>query len=806
MTGPIRIVAHARASLVFLLIAGSWAYGQMTIPTTGVLPSGVIDHSLILGDDLADFQVSWVTPVNSVQASWKNLINNAANGAIVGSPPATYSAAASQSSIAEAAGLRFAMTGSTSDLNKVVTALLNADVPGGTFITRPEVLTSYLSAYDYVRGASTADLSMATRTAIEGKLRTLTNSLDNGNGTYSNARGKIGATRAMAGVLLQDATLLNTGLSDLSGHFDYTTTDDGWFTDSPGHYLNYTLRHVSLFARVYEQGSGVDLSSNLKPYIDMAIGLRLPDGNLPNVSNGLVLRSGVPLLSTSTDPTAASLAMWSLQSGTPANYNGYAGTNILNNVNTPTTYFALINFADVPATAPSTSPTFLAEGQSKVSVFRTDWTTSSDYLLMSAGIDPEPIYVPGYVAIPGFHTHNDSMEILVASQGKYILVAGGYQRSDLSNSPPNVILQTADYHNVVLVDGDVGTTVAQIGGGSNLGQMRRPEDVLHTNRLDSTEFGQFKGVSDFATLETAYNGVTVRRNTAFANEDYFVVADRMDGDANHTYGFNLVGRGTRTVLHEAADRMEVRWEYDGAQVIEHLFSTGSMSLTTDTKWMHREFNDYEVTYRMLAEISGEDDLFLSVIETGVEGDPSHLSITQLVTASDSLALAVTHLVEGWQDTIFTQFGHSAHSAGDLTTDANYAYLRTLAGALQSLMMAEGTSVDYLGDQVIELSNRSTLSMAFATNLALGTISGDGFLVGTTLRYFDRGLITGAWLNGSAIAFSNSGGIGEVVLPGSGELRVEFSAVPEFSSCVTAGLGLSLMAWVGRPRRSRASRN
>jgi hypothetical protein len=775
---------------------------QMTMPTTGSLPSGTIQRSLILGDDLASLQGAWASPVSPVQLGWRNQINGIANGGVSGTPPTTFGAAAGVSSTAQAAGMRFAMTGSVADLNKTVTALLAADVPGGTFITRPEVLTTYLSAYDFIRGASLTDLSLATRTQIESRLTTLAQSLDNGNGTFSNARGKIGGTRALAGVLLQNQGLLDTGLTDLNGHFAYSTTDDGWFTDSQGHYLNYTLRHVSLFTRAYQQGSGVDLYPNIKPYLDMIVGTRLPDGTTPNVSNGLVLRSGVSLLSSSTDTAAASLAMWTLTSGTPANYDGYNGTNILNNVNDPSTFFGLVDWSNVSPQGPATSPTFLTTGQSRVSVFRTDWSTTSDYLMMSAGVDsPGTLFEP-ILSLPAFHSHNDTGEILVAAKGQYILVSPGYNRTDLPTSPPGMNLQVADHHNVILVDGNVGTTTASIGGGPNLGQFQRPENFVHTNRLDSTEFGNFKGVSDFASLQMNYNNTEVRRDTAFANEDYFVVADRMMSGTSHTYGFNLIGRGTQTVIQNSPDHMEVTWELNGASVRQHLYSTGSMSLLTDTKLMHVTFGQFETTYRMLANITGQNELFLSVMETGEAGQASLLDITELAVVAGALGLRVDHLTELWVDTIMTQLGHQSITAGSLTTDANYGYLRETSSGLESVMIAEGTFVDQMGNDLIELTHLSTLSLTFQTDLVLGTISADNFVAGTDLRFFGRGLVVGAWLNGQAISFSNQAGIGTVSLPGAGELLVEFSAIPEARAMAMTGimLGVGILGQAWRVRR------
>ncbi len=613
------LLAAGLCGLVFPLAAA----GQITIPTTGVLPSQPLDHSIILGDNLATLQAQWAAPVNAYQQYYVNTINGRADQSISVGAPATFAAAAYDSSIAESAGLRYAMTGNSADLNKAVNALMVAALPARNsddFITHPELLTSYLSAYDYVRAAPAADLSAATRSAIESRLLTLTQNLSYGNNTASNALAKIGATKALAGELLGNQALLNTGLTNLQTHYNYSTTDDGWFTDSQSIYLEYTLRHTALFVRAYDQGSGVDLYANIQPLVDMSIGLRKPDGTVPGVSNGLNWPLALNLFSNTPNTADASQMIWNLEA---LPVNAFDNTNIENNDYSYSTFFALTNF-DVAPAAPTQSPTFLSTGQSHVAVFRNNWSSTSDYLLMSAGVD-SPFTKIGPVLFPAFHSSNDTAEILVASGGHYLLVGAGYHRNDLSNYPDGFLSKVPNNHNVILVDGNLGA--------ANEGATMRPERFVSTDRLDSAERGNFAGVGDFATLKMTYGGAQVSRSSGFANEDYFVVADRMQAAATHAYGFNLIGRGMQTVLTNTADLIEVRWEHEGQQVIEHLVSTHGMTLATSSTYMHDTFNVYEVTQRMTATASAANAGFLSVIETGPAGSAAKLVVTDLSTAS-----------------------------------------------------------------------------------------------------------------------------------------------------------------------------
>lgn len=770
--------------------------------TTGVLPAAPLTSSLILGDNLATLQAAWTAPVNADQALWIANIQGRANQSVGAGVPATFSQAALEASIAQAAGLRYAMTGNAADLNKAVAALVKLDVPGGTHITRPEALTSYLSAYDFIRMAPEVDLPAATRSLIEGRLLAQAQSLDDGNNTYSNARAKVGATRGLAGLLLADQPLLDLALDDLAGHFVYSTTDDGWFTDGHGHYLNYTLRHVGLFARAYQQGSGVDLYANLQPYADMSIGLRMPDGGTPNVSNGLHTPVAIHLLSGTSDLEARAEMLWYASTAPTSPYPWASITNVLNNDGSYASFFALVPFDAAPQ-APDRSPTFFAPGQSQVTVFRHDWGPQSDYLLLSPGIDSPPWVVDPNtnppLEIPAFHAHNDTAEIQLAARGQYILVAPGYERDDLSNSPSPLDSKYPHWHNVVLVDGTLGTGIF---GVLDEGMRMRPEDFEHTHRLDSTEYGGYAGVSDFATLRTRYNGVDVTRSIAFPGEDYFVVADQMDGDAVHEYGFNLVGRGTQTVLVDTPERMAVRWEYGGAQVIEHLVSTHAMALSTDSQWMHVTFNQFEPTQRMYAAISASDAQFLSVLETGEAGAPSQLSIEKLSAASDYLAIRVAHAGDGWLDTILSQPGNQLRTAGALTSDARYAYVRALEDVCQAAMMAQGTQFAVDGQMLFESDAPLTLSLLLLDDEVLGTVSADALVAGTELRIFDRGEIVSATLDGTPLAFFNSPQYGSIWLPAGGVLSIQFAAVPEPATLVLLATGAALIAAGRWPSRSR----
>ena len=788
------------------------AAAQMTISTTGVLPPSMPTRSLLLGNQLSQLRADWASPVNATQQLYINSVNGFANRTTSGAAPTTLATAAADGATAENAGLRYAMTGGAADLNKAVSALLVAAVPNpgylndqNAFITRPEMVTNYLMAYDFIRGAPLAALPQGTRTQIETRLASLATSLDYGNGTDSNARAKIGGTVALAGEILRNQSLLNRGLTDLQKNLNYSTTNDGWYADSPSGYLNYTLRHFATFVRAYEQGSGVNLYPNLQPFVEMTNALRLPNGEVPNVVNGLNLPVATSLLTNNPDAQQAGQALWYLNNiATPNPFPWNNETNVTNNDGSLATFFALTNFHVAPV-AP-TSPTSLADGQSHLTVLRQDFGTTSDYLLLSPGVDPPPTVLsfpgdpPEDYILPAYHSHADTGEILVASGGQYLLVAPGYDRTDLSNSPPGFTPQNADWHNVILVDGGQGYSPTDTLATSQ-GLVMRPNDFVSTNRLDSGEFGSHHGVSDFSTLEMNYAQTDLSRSVAFANESYFVVADRMQGAENHAYGFNLVGLGTQTVLTDTPGLVEVQWEKNGQRVIQHLVSTHAMSLATDSLAMHDNFNQFVTTQRMTATINATDGQFLSILETGAAGSPSQLAITNLST-STLAAAEVLNAGEGWTDVILSQRNTQLALAGDLLSDGQYAYLRHHGAIVDSAMLAAGTRLDFAGHTLLGTSAALTMSAAFTGDSVLGTISADEFVSGTELHLFGR-TIGSATLNWAPLAFLNGPEYDVVYLTGAGDLVVMYSPVPEPSSLVLGVVGaIGLLIW---RRRSLAQR-
>ncbi|MCX5658267.1 MAG: hypothetical protein NTW19_00925 [Planctomycetota bacterium] len=856
MSRPLR----AHLATLFLLLACATlsprdAAAQLALDsTTGKLPPDGPARSYILGDNLATLRANWASPANAHQAAWKPAIIGKANQAPPGiapgnspdsEPPAKFADCAVASSIAKAAAFRWAMdpaapTAST-DRAKALAALKVAAVPGGSEITRNEPATSYLLAYDFLR---VEPIPAADDKLIRARLHAIAEKLGGGD-SDSNVRGKVGSTRALAGLLLRDQSLLDRGLAELKNHFAYSTTDDGWYTDSQGHYLNYVLPHLAPFVRAYQQASGVDLYPNVQPLVDMTLGLRLPDGRVPCVSNGTNMFVATHLFAPSTDPATAAAVRWQLLS-IPT--NAFDLANTMNNDWTPTTFFALTPFpvtnpADkaAPTTAPATtplprSPTYHSPGQAGVSVFRNDWSAASDYLAMAAGVDSPPqdrplLHTLGTKSglFPAFHSQNDTGALFLASHGVLLLTSPGYDRRDLSNCPKDFDPKRADWHNVILVDGNLGTLPGPAGtyaheengidyGGPHAGRVVRPGAFKHTHRLDSSEFsagpdaqdgaqpGKSKGVCDVATLFMTCNDVAVRRTIAFPHEDYFVVADdaspaRLDDldkrkphryAVTRSYAFNLVGRGKQTVLTQTPDLIQVKWEADGQQVIAHLVSSEPMTLSTASLWLHDHYNAFEPTKRMQAEVKAVAAGFVCVFETGKAGAPPRLEAKQQNKASgEDLFVTVANKAAGWVDMLQSaapKWRDPKDPFAHLGVHQDLTFSRLVGINEQSLMCtAVDNELPTIHDirtpppgttnpdraLAVAADHPLTISLMRDEKEVRGTISPDGFVPGTKLTIRGRTGSTSATVDGQPAPVVDEDITCVVTLPRPGPLVVKF---------------------------------
>ena len=493
------------------------AQAQLAVPTThpGASITQPTSSILLTPSERTSLGSWWTAPQAGYQTIERDSVNATANGTAAASAPASLADAQTQAGIVQAKALRWVATGggdtSSADFVAVKNVLTNyAKVTGGSAITSPLVSMGYFTAFDFINSG----LTPAERTAITTRLDS--NVLANiGTATRVNNQYFINhGARGFYALLAGNESNLDSALTNLRNGFNSVTTNDGFFTDGD-RYLNYTMGSMPGFLNAYKNGSGdaagtAQFANVAEQQARYALGIRMPNGMSPTFHNSDNTPIAIQELSRMVgNPSLKAATVWyAQQMGT---FDWGSWTNALNNDWTNADLLWTVDYS-AGSSAPNWSPTYFSGGQAKISVFRNDWGTSSNYLATIAGIDGN--------SSPVSFGHHDTGAITLAANGAQILVEPGYARyngiagfgadSAMPNTPahstagPNLDTKPATEHNVLLAR-DTGTTTWGIGSSGET-QALATTDTSIANRLDSGERGDFKGVADFSTLRSLYTG------------------------------------------------------------------------------------------------------------------------------------------------------------------------------------------------------------------------------------------------------------------------------------------------------------
>lgn len=737
--------------------------------------------------DITVLQTWWNTPTAGFQTTIKNSVNGTANGTPVASQPGDLTAASTQAAILEAKALRWLLTGGGNTAHADFVSVRNtltsyARVTGGSGITSPLAARGYYVAFDLINSGLTA----SERTAINTRLNTnvlanLGTPTGTGNQAFLNR-----SSRAFAAILAGNEANLDTAMGQLNSAFNSSTTNDGLHTDGD-RYFNYPIANLATFMNSYVNYGGDTTGANqyknaATQYAKYALGIRMPNGTSPSFHNSDNMPLAIHEMSRLIDdPALKAAAVWYA-----AQVNGHDWTSWSNATNNNWTYtdFMVLTDYSAGAAAPTWSPTYLAEGQSEISAFKNDWSTSSNYFATTAGIDGSEF------------AHMDTGAITVVANGAQVISEPGYNRyngigglgrdTPMPNSPGgnNVDTSIATQHNVLLAR-NTGTSTWGIGTNGTT-QTNTSANTTVTNQLDSQERGSFKGVMDFSTLKTTYTGgaagggVQERRSSGMVNEasgdkGYFVMTDsfRSTGGANKDFALNLLGKSTAAntaIETDTATYKKIRWSVNtyygttsggvsipngfpynqpqNGQVIAHIVSSDTMgSVAQAAQWMVDNYGSFIQTQRMTVPITNQTDgAFLTLFETGTFGAASKWTVTPVSGTDHASAKVVS--TDGWTDWHVNRtstsdiLGSGSMStivvdSGAVVSDAQYTYIRKIGSTLDSVMFSRGTnlSVDYA--QILAASHPMTASVLYNTGVAnqvKGTVSGDELTNNSTLSF------------------------------------------------------------------------
>ncbi len=227
----------------------------------------------------------------------------------------------------------------------------------------------------------------------------------------------------------------------------------------------------------------------------------------------------------------------------------------------PTAAFALYDGASPPADLGL--PLEDSVPDAGFAIFRSSWATDATYLVLQGehGIPR--------TADPG-HEHPDELSFLLWHGGRPLLIDPGY-----INYPNHALVNAAEDHNVILVDGQ-GTPVVLLAGYPTSVGVDALLDPMVTDRFVTS-----------TRVTATYRGATFVRRIARLDGRFFVVEDRIDGGGtSHAYTWLMNGMGGADVPDSSYEALDdgARWTNGTSKVEVRVQSaTGTTARESDTQ-------------------------------------------------------------------------------------------------------------------------------------------------------------------------------------------------------------------------------
>jgi hypothetical protein len=299
----------------------------------------------------------------------------------------------------------------------------------------------------------------------------------------------------------------------------------------------------------------------------------------------------------------------------------------------------------------------------------------------------------------GGHSQGDASSFILHAHGQLLALDPGY----LSYSRRAEVGQATN-HNLVLVDG-AGPAIGTPGAGSPA-----QSAVQHAFQTPQLAYGE---------VTTAYQGATITRKTLFIRNEYFLLADAVQGTAAHTYTWQLHGYGLQGgtaatgLCTDALASHEASWQKNGASLLAHVTATGgTATYTTATNVHETTYNTTENhTTLLVQQASTLQTQFLAALYPYTTASPQVATTSQATTA----ALATT-TAAGFIDVAFAQADSVLSTDGSgrlpqaMSADGLLnLYSTTATGDFAQLFMQRGTVLSVGATPVLQSTQRATLS-------------------------------------------------------------------------------------------------
>jgi len=406
-------------------------------------------------------------------------------------------------------------------------------------------LTLHCQAYDILKGAG-YDFG-ATEKTITTNIATLAKRLyDVSNWISSGAKAanllvdeveeqnnfqlKITSALGLAAICLNNhpsaEKWINRSMSKFWQVFSVQTTPQGGYGEGPFYFVYACLNFVPFFRayNLFMEGQGGNFENytiqnfltndRVANVLDWHIKIRMPNGDRPGYDDGYytpfmtgILVSSPKFSGHATDhPANANLGVYAWDwMNTEQMTGGYANQYFSEFANLDLTVDIFCTFdANVKPVEPPGSPTQFLPDAGNV-VFRSGWDKNAVYFHLLG--EKGPMRLMG-----GVHEHPDAGSFVIYAFGELLALDAGYP-----GYPQHDLVNQAQNHNVLLVDDAGPTTDAEL------------KDFFDTPTLDA------------AAVKMAYGGADIMRHVFFVDNRFFLINDRLQSAAQHSYTWLLHG-------------------------------------------------------------------------------------------------------------------------------------------------------------------------------------------------------------------------------------------------------------------------
>ena len=515
----------------------------------------------------------------------------------------------------------------------------------------------------------------------------------------------------------------------------YQFSSDGIYREG-GHYWMYNAVNLIPFLWHYLNVSGVSLFEAYQPAFEWPIRIRTGRGLMPNIEDSYLkpapthmvaaaYKGAVSMLNPDVD--FASVLQWHYATTTLVSED-YTGATV--DVTWEIDEYILFD-NEIPQSEPTASPNqFLEGGQA---AFRNGWEGGEfdRYLLFHGVADGDN------------HNHPDQLSFFMGGNDAILAPDAGYGPSGFSDDRRGSWYTTAKAHNIVTADGypPFADNLLRIPYEYNI----TPDSRYH---IDAPFYA-------FAEKTTGYlrpDDAKLRRAIAFIDQDYFVVADLLSGEEEHTYRILLHGRGrfARSGNHATWETFENRF---GAAARLDAFFLPETAQVTDERGYVSLFKDERYVNFAQASQTDSSAAFLQLLLPASVGAP--VPVVEDLSIDDMVGAA---LVRGdTTDTFLLQGDNEMRQVHGLATNATLTWTRVVDGEWQVLSLREGSQL-----RSVDLEFASNILSTLAVDVSESGVLRVAIPVGESkvdfaISYPGSASVSSVYVNGQSTPYENDEG-------------------------------------------------